>query len=567
MLLLTPGIAAQETGDATRWAEAYRLLPRYQDEGTIRITRFEDDAQDRIRVRFVLERDAGGFRMELEPEAGSRNVLWTEGRGGDLLRYDAGSNRFAPVGSLREALPGELGEAVAEALVVARLLLGGEEASEGFPGEPEVETGQPCPRAPGEDRDASCRMLTWAPASGRDRRIRLWIGEDDGLVRRVEVEQGPGKGTDSAAWVWVEVSHAPRFPESGEVSDASFTPPAGAERVARLDEPVVVQQVPEGVFTGEVSVAELLLSVRVAGPEGQPLQGLSARDFRLWVAGREVPIQAATWVDPADPWVAELQAMSEEERRELEIERLVPGRLVVLFFQTDPNPVRIKGHMAFLPELRELVGSLAPTDRLAVASFDSHLKLWQDFTTDREGVLELARDAFRFGGSKIEPQPGNVNESLLEHLSLSTARDAATVEEALAVLGRSLEPFVADKVVLFIGWGVGHGGTSAWHEGFQALNEADVTLHAIDVTYAEAHTLAGPLSSMARSTGGIYTATYESPGFSAREVVVALSGHYELSVLASDLPPEGGAVRIELREGVRGEVYNPRREWIVKPGS
>lgn len=604
-------------------SETYRQLSRYRDRGTLTVTTYDHGTERTESLHFATRRGPLAFELKLWPETGSQTVIWAPSsprshRPELLYRYDAAENRYAAQASLPRALPRSLGPAARLALLVPHLLFlqdplepersdggGGEDAErsedigmEEWPGawmgsaEPAMTTGQPCPDA--GDPEARCWVLTFtAPPEARPvHRVRVWRGEEDGLVRRVEVEGGPeqaptetagpgapppppereGRGVlaPSRTWIRVEVVHEPETAADEKEPELPFTPPPGAERVARLAEPE-----PEGPLAAagrereepiriseSIRVAELLLPVRVTDREGQAVKNLSARDFRLTVDGKEVPLQAATWVGPDSEWFEEIEALPLEERREMGLERVVPGRLIVLFFQTDFNAVRIKGHMAFLPKLEKLLAALEPTDRVAVAAFDSHLKLWQDFTTEREPVLEIARDAFRFGARGVETRPGNVRQSLAEHLNPQAARDAAWVEHGLAELAGALEPFVADKVVLFVGWGVGHNGTGRFRDGYRALQRAGVTLHALDVTYAGGHTLGAHLASLAQLTGGTYSATHEFPDQAVERVTVALSGHYELSVSEGDLPREEGQRRVEFRV----ELRDPDPGWRLENG-
>lgn len=365
-------------------------------------------------------------------------------------------------------------------------------------------------------------------------------------------------GTHAAVWlVLAGLLCAPRA--TAQTPEPTADPPEAPQPPARqAGEPLL--------FSEGIQVFELTVPVRVMGPDGRPVEGLGAEDFLVRVGDREVPIRAVTWIDPVDPEIRELARLSEKERRELGLERFVPGRLVVLFFQTDPNAVRIKGHMSFLRELPELLAAFAPEDRLAVVGFDSHLKLWQDFTTRRQAVLEVAEDAFRFGARPEKPRQGDVPESLAETFDFQAARKAAVVEEALAVTARALAPFEAEKILVFLGWGVGHNTSQALAEGYRALFAADLTMHVLDITYAEAHSLAFPLAGMARATGGVYAATHEFPASAIREVAMSLAGHYDLSLDGDALPPEGGRVEVVLRDPERGRVQ-AKDFQVVMPGA
>ena len=103
------------------------------------------------------------------------------------------------------------------------------------------------------------------------------------------------------------------------------------------------------------------------------------------------------------------------------------GRFVVLFLQIDLLPSRVKGHLKMLPDLEDMLGSLHPDDRVAIVSFDSHLKLWQDFTRDRGAAFETLKKAISYGKPMARRSPG---PSLVEHFDFRAAADAARMPAA-----------------------------------------------------------------------------------------------------------------------------------------
>src|SRR4030095_5677642 len=133
-----------------------------------------------------------------------------------------------------------------------------------------------------------------------------------------------------------------------------------------------------------------------------------------------------------------------------------PGRLILMFFQTNSQPSRMLGLMRMAMQAKRFLDKTLPSDRIAVASYDSHLKLRQDFTADREKIERAITACLRTGR---EPQPDpDSHPALARHLDLAAARKASTPERALALLADALAPIPGGKSMLFFGWGLGTVG-------------------------------------------------------------------------------------------------------------
>jgi hypothetical protein len=159
---------------------------------------------------------------------------------------------------------------------------------------------------------------------------------------------------------------------------------------------------PREAFDDSITVALDTIVVRVVDPSGKPVLGLTPEDFRVLVRGKEVPVVAVDWISSeavARPQPELLPVGEDEERAAPAPEH---GKLVVFFVQADLNPTRISGQMRLRPYTRDLLASLHPSDRVAVVSYDSHLKLWLDFTDDREAVHEAAESRAR--GCRSSPR-------------------------------------------------------------------------------------------------------------------------------------------------------------------
>jgi VWFA-related protein len=178
---------------------------------------------------------------------------------------------------------------------------------------------------------------------------------------------------------------------------------------------------------------------------------------------------------------------------------------------------------------------MLPSDRVAVASFDSHLELRQDFTADHDKI-ERAINASLMRRNQAKPDPDS-HPALARHLDLAAARKAATPERALALLADALTPIPGGKSMLYFGWGLGTvGGLSgpnpsevrAWRDAMRGMAAARVSIFTLDVTNADFHSLEVYLEQISDLTGGRYEKTHIFPGLAMQRVERAISGRYVL---------------------------------------
>jgi hypothetical protein len=228
------------------------------------------------------------------------------------------------------------------------------------------------------------------------------------------------------------------------------------------------------------------------------------------------------------------------------------GRLIVLFFQKDLDPSRAPGLLRMMARVREMVGGLVPRDKVAVLSFDSHLKLWTDFTADADRI-GAALDAVLFGG-RSAPPPGR--PLLAAGFDAEAAREAASPPEALRVLARALREVAGPKTVVLVGHGFGEtvtpwagkveGSDGAYPGVRRMLEDARASVFALDVTNADSHTLEAGLQQVAEDTGGFYARTHVFSGQVITRLRGALEGHYVLTFPRPVLPVGEHAVEIRL---------------------
>lgn len=293
------------------------------------------------------------------------------------------------------------------------------------------------------------------------------------------------------------------------------------------------------LYQEQISVELMTLAVRVIDDAGRPLEHLTPADFVVRYRQRSIPVVAVEWIEGSTG--ALQQGVVDGDARP----RFAP-RLILLWVQTDLRAIRISGLLHIQPFVRHFLDSLEDEDLVAVASFDSRLKLWHDFSRDRAAQAGAVEEAVRFGKSPLLRRSGE--PSLAEHMDFRAARSAATAEAALRVTAESLRALPGEKILVYLGWGLGRRGshgfsmTGDYQKARRALAEAQTSVFVLDITNADHHTLELGLRTVAADTGGTYEKTNRYSQQAIDKLIRAISGYYLLtvdrtgqSVSASDL--------------------------------
>jgi VWFA-related protein len=299
-------------------------------------------------------------------------------------------------------------------------------------------------------------------------------------------------------------------------------------------------------FTERVDVHRVLLDVRVTDGLGQPIEALTKGDFVVRIDGKTAPVESAAWVTGA--LRSEGFITTPEGSPTGTTMPPVEGRLIVFLIQKDLEPTRITGLMRLLIDARPFFAAFTPRDRVAVLSFDSRLRIWSDFTNDLDRVRAVLQHDILMGEPAAPVQSDA--PSLVASLDPRQASDAATMEEALALLGRSLERLPGAKSVIVFGHGFGRLGLSGvdlaqdYLEARRALRAARASVFCLDVTRADYHSLEAGLQQVADDTGGFFERTHLFPARALNRLAGVLAGHYVLMV---ERPPvRKGRHRVEV---------------------
>ena len=297
----------------------------------------------------------------------------------------------------------------------------------------------------------------------------------------------------------------------------------------------------QGAVQEEVVVERVVIDAHVIGPDGNPIPDLKPEDFRVRIDGRSVILEDVEWL-PGDKPENDTSALVGIESAEAERFRqdAPPGRLIVFFFQHDGSQTtRLHGLMRNAQQARRFLDTLLPTDRIAVASHDSQLKLRQDFTSDRAKIETAITSSIR---TSMPPEPDPASQpSIGRYLDRAAAKNAGTTDRAIEVLARALEPLPGGKSMVFFGWGLGstQGGLSGpvasesrdYSEMIYSLGRSRTNLFTLDVADADYHSLEDYLKQVSQVTGGTYQKTHLFPALAMELVRRTISGRYVLVVV------------------------------------
>lgn len=308
-------------------------------------------------------------------------------------------------------------------------------------------------------------------------------------------------------------------------------------------------------FDERVEVERVLLDARIVGRD-DPRTDLQPAHFRVKVDGRVVPLESVHWTSGATPYA---EGLSPEHASSVGALPVPRGRLIVFFFQKDLEPSRTPGLIRMIHEASRMLDTLHPGDLVSVVSYDSHLKLWTDFTDDRLVLRRAIEHSILF-----EDRPPRIVEgpfpSLAAAFDPTAAVHAGTPEKGLLVLAEALRALPGAKTMAYFGWGLGRltplgvRMEADYGPAAAALLDSRTTVFSLDVTDADYHSLEVGLQQVAYDTGGFYARTHDFSSTAMKRLRRALMGHYVLVFERPPLPRGAHRVEVDL-VGVPGEVF------------
>jgi len=330
----------------------------------------------------------------------------------------------------------------------------------------------------------------------------------------------------------------------------AFGAAASASRTAAQEPPA------RGGFGEHVNVREVLIDALVTDARGNVIVGLGAPDFDVRENGKRVELTGVTFysnrqaVDGAGRPLATGDAASPIEDR----------YLIVLIDQHLSPPVLVAQQLEAGQKLRDWIhGQLLPNDYVAVASYDTRLKIQQDFTRDRRALDEAIGNAL-LGKDLENNYPSRIaasGPSLLASLPQGDAlRDRTTnLYDGLKLLGRAAEKITGRKNLLLFSNGIEHiiGRTSPLDPVYYppmmgALNDGNVAVYAIYLpSRRRLRPVNDTLSQLTADTGGQYYFNFVNFATPLQQVMKETNGYYLLSYRSEHPEGKSGFQKVQVR--------------------
>jgi VWFA-related protein len=315
----------------------------------------------------------------------------------------------------------------------------------------------------------------------------------------------------------------------------------------------------------QITVERVIVDARVTDNLGEPIAGLKPSDFIVKIDGKRAAVESADWI--ADTAAQrEIDETTGGGQAPPPVQSQSRGRLLIFLYQTDfaRNNARVLGQMKLL-QMDDWLEWIEPEDRVAVLSFDSHLKFRLDFTGNKHDIANAMEQALYVSDP---PWPQRVPlPSLGSRLKPEELAQIGSPERALIEIGNALMNIPGPKSLILFGWGLGRFSRDGvrmapnYWIARQALEMARVSVFSIDFTEADSHSLAAGLEKVAGDTGGFYASTHNFPHLAAQRLRRTLAGHYELEVRKPATSARGAhTIEVEVK---RRDAYVMARSSYV----
>jgi VWFA-related protein len=291
----------------------------------------------------------------------------------------------------------------------------------------------------------------------------------------------------------------------------------------------------EGRFSEQIDVNLVLIDAIVTDSSGNQILGLQPGDFIVTEDGQPQQIEAL------DYFTNRKLLDRREGSAPFKVEQVREERYFVFFFDKPPDTQMWNELTLARNAAQDFIDKeMLPGDRVAIAGHDVRLKVYSDFTADKQQLRRALNEVTRFGKGLQKPPSQPAEASILREINFNRMISrTGTVYQALHALGDALRPIRARKNLILFSAGIHEPGeevrdgvvlnTSRYYEPMvNALNRANVAVYAINMmrNAPEVPAIHQTLSRVADDTSGEYFRTAVSYAPFLERIDKSNAGYY-----------------------------------------
>lgn len=352
---------------------------------------------------------------------------------------------------------------------------------------------------------------------------------------------------------------------------------ASALALALPSLPVASQEPPPAGFEGKVTVNEVLMDVLVTDAKGNVIVGLDKEDFTVKEGGIPVELTGVTFYSNRRL----LEASPALAKKGIEVAQVPEDRYFILFFDDQKHtagdaPRLLSQQLEAAKRAKGWVdGEILANDWVAVVSYDSKLKVQQDFTHDKAALVAAIDDAMKSGGREGN-YPSRVSQNGAPSLFAALPKGdelrdkTPNIYEAIQVLSRASGNVRGRKNLLVFTYGFpGNVNTFGayvpdkryFDPTVRSLNAHNVAAYTIDLTPPGTdHTLGDAMNKMASETGGRYFFNVANFSTAFDQISHENNGYYLLSYASQKEIGKAGFQEVKV------ETSNPELKVKTRKG-
>lgn len=320
-------------------------------------------------------------------------------------------------------------------------------------------------------------------------------------------------------------------------------------------------------FGEKIDVNAVLLDVIVTDSKGHQILGLGKDDFIVKEDG--VPQN----IESVDYFTNRRLLDQREENAPFKVERVHEDRYFIFFFdKPDAGALASEINRARQATIDFVKNEMQPTDYVAIVGHDMRLKIYSDFSNNKQQLLSALNDVQKFGKGVVTPPAGN-GPSLLRNSEHNLINDTGSVYKGLdyiadasrSIRGRKnlvlFSPGIRDRFENIVAGSLTKRSDD-FDEALRSLNASNIAVYGVQLQQEAGITplIHQRLTELSNETGGNYFMFNTSFEPAVKRIENTNSGYYLVSYSSKKPRGEKGFQKVDVK------LKNPEFKVVARNG-